>query len=159
MGVLAVMAASLAFLVGVETGRRQAVVPGEAAAVPPLVPGEVRAGELEELLAAVDRADRVALGFPAELAAPGHAMSSPDLPSSGWALDLAELASARDAEAKVASLRAAAVPAYRVAALVDGRAIQRLRVGGFASEESALDAIPGVLAVSGYPGARVVAAP
>jgi hypothetical protein len=159
MGVLAALAAGLAFLVGVEVGRRPTSPGPPGTEAPGLVSEAVRSGDLEDLLAQVERADRVALGFPADLAARGLPTSSPDLPTTGWALDLAGLGSAREAEARVAALRAAAVPAYRVAALVEGHAVQRLRVGGFASEELALAAVPSVLATTGYGGAKLVAAP
>ena len=66
------------------------------------------------------------------------AVDAPSAPSSGWAVQVAAYPNANEADTQVTGLVAMDIPAYRVAALVDGRTWYRVRIGGYETEEQAL---------------------
>lgn len=95
-------------------------------------------------------------------AAPSHISSlspDPNVAQGGWAVQVATRASEAEAAALVETLRAAGVEAYRIVTLVDGVAAWRVRVGGFASKEAAVAALPDVGRAAGADAATVTKAP
>ncbi len=158
LGVLSLALAALTFFIGVEVGRQQAPdAPSPVQAG--LVPDEVRSGDLEVLLAKVDEHRDASLGFPRDLVSPALGPSSDGVPTSGFAIQVSEGDDIARAQRLVETLRAAKLPAYRVAAIVDGQALQRVRIGGYSSEESANAARSEVASRAGSGDASVVAAP
>jgi cell division septation protein DedD len=159
LGALAVAMSVLTFFIGVQLGHKQgpvAVAPENA----PLVPEEVRSGDLEVLLTRVEQAHAdPTLSFPRELARSELPSSSDQVPHSGWAIQVAAEPTAEDAQRLVDTLRAAGLSAYRVAALVDGKAEHRVKVGGYVTEDAATAAIPEVKSRAGASEAAVSAAP
>ena len=158
LGAMSVALACLSFFLGLTVAERsRAVAPAEGG-VPPLVAEEVHAGTLETLLARVSQQQGAQVSFPGELA--GHGSLSEDgVPTGGWSIQVAEYADVVSAERLVGELRAAELKAYRAAALVDGRSVQRVRVSGYASREGALSAMESVASRAGASAPRVVAAP
>ncbi len=77
-------------------------------------------------------------------------------PTDGYAVQVAVTAKGL-AQPLVSDLAAKGVTAYALDALVDGQAEQRVRIGGFASEEAAQAAVPELRALTGT--AEVVKAP
>lgn len=158
LGALSLALALLTFFIGMEVGGRQS----PAAALPApagLVPEDVREGRLEALLARVDENRDRSLGFPRELPAPMVALSSDGVPSSGWAVQVAESPEVDRAQRLVDTLRAADLPAYRVAALVDGKAMHRVKIGGFSTEDAAVASLSELQARAGTASASAVPAP
>lgn len=149
----------LSLFIGVSLGRREA----PAVAFPehaPLVGEDVRSGNLEVLLTRVEQRDAaLGLAFPTELPRSALPSSSDGVPRSGYAIEVATRPDEADAQRIVETLRAAGLPAYRLAALVDGVREQRVRIGGFASEDVAGAALSEVSARAGVANAKVVAAP
>jgi DedD protein len=68
---------------------------------------------------------------------PPAATNGAPLPTSGWAVQIASYDSTKEADSHVASLVQLGHQAYRVAALISGRTWYRVRVGGFATKQSA----------------------
>ena len=93
----------------------------------------------------------------------GQAAAAPasvgKVPRDGWAIDVASVEVATDAEAKVASLSGAGLAAYALPALVGGRSVWRVRVGGYPDRQAASDAFGDVKRRAGVDDARVVRAP
>lgn len=158
LGALSVAMATLAFFVGVQLGRSQAP---EAPPRPTdgLVPDEVRAGDLEAPLARVEERQSAALAFPTALPEAMVPSASDGVPSGGWAIEVAQSHREEDAQRLVDTLRAAELPAYRVASLVDGKLSHRIRVGGYASAGTARNAAVEVASRAGAVEGRVVPAP
>lgn len=158
LGVLSVALASLTFFIGVEVGRQDvpdAPPPAQAG----LVAEDVKSGDLEVLLAKVDEHRDASLGFPHELVAPVIASTSDAVPTSGFAIQVAEGDDVARAQRLVETLRAANMPAYRVAAIVDGKTLHRVRIGGYSSEAAATAARGEIAGRAGAAEASVVAAP
>lgn len=161
LGALSLALAALAFFLGVSVGRRQVEVPEPVVRSDVLVPEEVRSGDLEVLLAKVE-ATQQGVDFPGSLPLsppPVVPDASDGVPSSGWAIQVAVRADETDAQRLVETLRQAGLPAYRVAALVDGKPEQRVRISGYATEAVARAALTEIQARSGSAEALVVAAP
>ena len=160
LGTMSVALAALSFFLGFTVNERMRAVDAEApVGAPPLVADEVRSGSLETLLARVSAQAPEDLAFTSELVGNGPNLSSDGVPNGGWAIQLSEGTDLPGADAKVAELRAAGVAAYRVAALVDGHKVQRVRVGGYPSRESALGELESVGARLGALAPSVVPAP
>lgn len=155
---LALALAALTFFLGLTVGRRQAAAPPPAA-VSALVPEEVRSGDLEVLLSKVEEArPGEGLAFPEELPRSTALVvpsASDGVPTSGFAIEVFVRPDETDAQRLVDTLRAAGLAAYRVAAMVDGKAEHRVKVGGYASEEAAKAALAEVQARAGAPEASV----
>ena len=81
------------------------------------------------------------------------------MPRGGWAIQVAQHADEHDADRYVATLKAAELPAYKVVALVDGKTVWRVRIGGYASKDGATAALAGVASKAGASGATVTPAP
>lgn len=148
----------LCFFLGVQVGRRQAP-PAAVAPAPQVVDRNVRDGDLEGLLARVDQKEATQLGFPADLRQPTAPSASDGVPTSGFALQVGDFDTAERAEKQLETLRSAGLSAYRVAAVVDGRTLHRVRVGGYPSQEAASAAAAGVATRSGVERVSVVPAP
>jgi len=164
LAALSIAMAVLAFFIGVQLGRRQvdvAPAPGAsgAAAVAPLVGEDVRSGDLEVLLTRVEATQGVSLSFPTALPRSELPVTSDGVPSRGWSIEIGSRRTADDAQQLVDTLRAADLPAYRLAVLVDGKPEHRVRIGGYASEEHAVAAIPEVKSRAGADRATVAPAP
>lgn len=82
-----------------------------------------------------------------------------DVPTSGWAVEVAEHAVEDDAARNVETLRAAGLSAYRVVAIVGGRTVWRVRVGGYGGKEAATAAMPAVASKAGVTDVKVTPAP
>ena len=97
----------------------------------------------------------------ADLAAAPAVSPKPDaaVPTSGWSVEVAEHASESDAARAVETLVAADLAAYRVVALVSGKAVWRVRVGGYGSKEAATAAAPAVASKAGASATKVTPAP
>jgi len=158
LGAMSVALACLSFFLGFTVAERAQKGPATTEGALPLVAAEVRAGTLETLLARVSQQQGADLAFPGVLAASGTA-SEGGVPTGGWAVQVAEYPDLASADRLVGELRAAELQAYRVAALVDGRAVQRVRVSGYTSRELALGAMESVASRSGSSEPRVVPAP
>ncbi len=158
LGAMSVALALLTFFLGFAVSQRMGREVGPAPDRMPLTADEVRAGTLESLLARVASEQRADLAFPGELEAASN-VSEGGIPTSGWAIQVAEYPDLESAERLVAELRAAEVPAYRAAALVDGRRVQRVRVSGYGSREAALGQMESVASRSGATAPSVVPAP
>lgn len=158
LGAMSVALACMSFFLGLTVGERSQPTTETAAGVTPLVAAEVQEGTLESLLSRVSQQQALEVSFPAELAGPGPASES-GVPTGGWSIQVAEYPDVPSADRLVESLRAAELQAYRVAALVDGRTIQRVRVSGYASRERALTEMESVASRAGATDPRVVAAP
>jgi cell division septation protein DedD len=93
----------------------------------------------------------------------GQAAAAPasvgKVPRDGWAIDLIAVTAAADAEAKVTALAGAGLAAYALPALVGGRSVWRVRVGGYPDRQAASDAFGDVKLRAGVDDARVVRAP
>ncbi len=159
LAALALSMSVLTFFIGVQLGRKD-VPAAPVAAQKPLIPDEVRSGDLEVLLTRVEQArGDPSLLFPADLPRSELPSSSDNVPHTGYAIGVAVEPTAADAQRVVDTLRAAGLAAYRVAALVDGVPEHRVKVGGYATEESAVAAIPEVKSRAGTDHATVAAAP
>ncbi len=148
----------LTFFLGITVAERTRPSAPVPSGLQPLLADEVRLGSLESLLARVSDEKRSALAFPQGLDGAGS-VSEAGVPTGGWAVQVAEYADAPSADRLVAELRAADVAAYRAAALVDGRRVQRVRVSGFASREAALGQMEAVASRAGSSLPTVVPAP
>lgn len=87
------------------------------------------------------------------------ALPAQEIPKGAWAVQVASRPDEADAAVLVDTLRAAGLAAYRVPALVDGVALWRVRVGGYASKDSAAANLSEVAARSGSTEAVVTQAP
>jgi cell division septation protein DedD len=135
----------MAGLIGFRVGQRSMTTDVDPERVTPLLPEEVREGELEVLLARVEQAPDVAIRFTEKLA-----QSRPELPpvptafgkvpADGWAVQVAALADKTAAEALVAQLTTAGLPAYASPALADGATTWEVRVGGYPDRDAAAGA-------------------
>jgi cell division septation protein DedD len=76
----------------------------------------------------------------------------------GWAVQLFSETDSATADARVAELVEAGVSAYRVDVLLGGKTHHRVRVGPFASEAKAQDAVAELAAQSGSPSPSVARA-
>jgi cell division septation protein DedD len=145
---LAVMILALSIGAGVagfSFGRRSMTTDLDAKERKPLLPEEVREGELEVLLARVEQAPDVSIRFTDKLA-----QSRPELPpvptafgkvpADGWAIQVASLADKTAAEALVTQLTTAGLSAYGSPALADGVTTWEVRVGGYPDRDSAAGA-------------------
>lgn len=81
------------------------------------------------------------------------------VPTSGWAVEVAQHADEADAARNVETLRAAGLAAYRVVALSGGRAVWRVRVGGYKSKDAATAVTAAVASKAGVASATVTPAP
>ncbi len=158
LGAMSVALACLSFFLGFTVAEKARAHSGEVAGMAPLVAAEVRGGTLEALLARVSQQQEAQVSFPGELAGQAAASES-GVPTGGWSIQVAEYPDVPSADRLVAELRAAEMQAYRVAALVDGRAVQRVRVSGYNSREGALGEMESVASRAGSSTPRVVAAP
>lgn len=157
LGALSLALAVLSFFLGVEVGRRQVpVAPPPAPAG--LVPEEVKSGQIEELISKAESKQGAPVDFPKALVAPPDGANTA-LPTTGWAIQVAEFPDAASADALVAKLVAEKLAAYRVGAVVEGRAVQRVRVGGYATKDAATGSMPKVAETAGVPDGVVVPAP
>ena len=172
LGVTTLAIAALTFFLGMRVGRSTAPPP-PTAVVPGLTPDQLSQEQLEALLREVARqrgatdfqfptelsapasapalqtaapveANPTQVGAPPDAAPPPEAAPSGTLPSGGWALQVGSYSSLDEANARLAELQTANLKAYRVAALVDGALVQRVRIGGYGSEQAARDAAPGL---------------
>lgn len=162
LAALSIAMAVLAFFVGVQLGRREAVVepaPAGTTAIAPLVGEDVRSGDLEVLLTRVEAAQGASLTFPSVLPRSELPVASDGVPTDGWAIEVASRRTAGEAQQLVETLRAADLAAYRLAVLVDGKPEHRVRIGGYGSEASAVAAIPEVKSRAGADHASVAPAP
>lgn len=91
--------------------------------------------------------------------APKVAPSRGDIPTTGWSIQVGEQAAEADADRQVATLQAAGLPAYKVVALMDGAAVWRIRIGGFASKDNATASLASVSSKAGAANATVTRAP
>lgn len=82
-----------------------------------------------------------------------------DMPTSGWAIQVAEHAVEADADRYVETLQQAGLSAYKAVALVEGRSVWRVRVGGYASKDGATAALSAVSSKAGAAKATVTPAP
>lgn len=159
LGSMSVALAALAFFLGFTVSERVRPADETAPGVPPLVAEEVRAGSLEALLARVADQQAADLVFPAELESTDRTVSANGVPTGGWAIQVAEYPDRESADRLVEQLRATSLTAYRVAAIVGGSRVQRVRVSGFNTREAAMAEVNSVGARAGSTGAMVVAAP
>jgi cell division septation protein DedD len=83
----------------------------------------------------------------------------PNVPNSGWAIEVASFGTEPEAAGHAESLRAQGLVAYRVVALVDGATVWRVRVGGYASKDAASAALTSVGATARAEAPRVTKAP
>lgn len=148
----------LTFFLGITVAERTRPTGAATSGSQPLLADEVRLGSLESLLARVSGEHRGGLAFPHGLDGAGS-VSEAGVPTSGWAIQVGEYPDAPSADRLVAELRAANVAAYRAAALVDGRRVQRVRVSGFSSREAALGQMEAVASRAGSALPSVVPAP
>jgi len=158
LGAMSVALACLSFFLGITVAERGRPAAEPVNGVVPLVAAEVREGTLEMLLARVSEQQGADVSFPSELVGAGAASES-GVPTGGWSIQVAEYPDVESADRLVVELRAAEMQAYRVAALVDGHAVQRVRVSGYASREGALSEMESVASRTGATAPRVVAAP
>jgi hypothetical protein len=158
LGAMSVALACLSFFLGLTVAERTHRGMPEVDGVRPLVADDVREGTLETLLARVSQQQGIDVAFPGELAV-GGSLSENGVPTGGWSIQVAEYPDTSSADRLVVELRAAELKAYRVAALVDGRSVQRVRVSGYVSREGALVAMESVASRAGAADPRVVAAP
>lgn len=159
LAALAISMSVLTFFIGIQLGRKQLPAVSAPSAAP-LIADEVRSGDLEVLLTRVEQArGDASLSFPSDLPRSELPSSSDQVPTSGWAIQVAAAPTTTDAQRLVDTLRAAGLAAYRVAAIVDGRTEHRVKVGGYPSEEAAVAAIPEVKSRAGSDHASVAAAP
>lgn len=183
LGALALALAFLAFFLGYQVGRRQ-VPEAPVAVAAPLVSEETRNGNLEVLLNKVDEtsAKNLALSFPANL--PGGAEAAPSaptepaptgdgavppanvppptegpVPTGGWALQIGDTHDYAEAQAWMRPLTDAGLAAYRTTEIRDGVPTHRLRVGGYAAQKDAADAVALVAPLLGKESLEVVPAP
>lgn len=180
--------AVLAFFLGLKLGRSGAG-PEEAARPPALTVDPVGQDELEAVLRKAARAQPTPdFSFPSELpkdtvTAPGGGGADPsaatatgatpppeqvalsadapvgNVPNGGWSVQIGIYASPAEADARMAELVAAELKPYRVAALVDGQNSWRVRIGGFASQKLAEEAVPALRSKLGLTSLDVVPAP
>jgi cell division septation protein DedD len=80
----------------------------------------------------------------------------PAVAAGDYAVDFGNYGSAADADTVIAALRSAGLPAYREAVSLNGRQVQRVRVGPFADRAVAESARLRAAQVNGSVGARVV---
>lgn len=158
LGAMSVALAVLTFFLGYTVAERRRPANELPPELEPLTAEEVRAGTLESLLARVSDQQRADLAFPGELEQAGN-VSEGGVPTGGWAIQVAEYPDADSAERLVAELRAAELPAYRAAALVDGHKVQRVRVSGYGTRDAALRELESVATRSGAAAPAVVPAP
>lgn len=158
LGAMSVALAVLTFFLGFTVAERRRPTTDLPPELTPLTAEEVRAGTLESLLARVADEQRADLAFPGELERAGN-VSEGGIPTGGWAIQVAEYPDTESAERLVAELRAAELPAYRAAALVDGRKVQRVRVSGFGTRDAALRELESVASRTGASAPVVVPAP
>lgn len=85
--------------------------------------------------------------------------ASDQVPTQGWAVEIASRATVEEAAVLVESLRAAGLSAYHVEARVDGRPEHRVRIGGYHSEAAAKEAVPELRGRAGTTTATVLAVP
>lgn len=135
LGALSATLAVLTFLLGIEVGRKRADAP-VASEPAGLVPEEVANGQMEELISKVEAGRGQPLDFPSAIVAP-PAAGADGVPTSGWAIQVGEFPDEAGAQALVEKLRAASLPAYKIAAVVEGHPLHRVRVSGFGSKDSA----------------------
>lgn len=159
LGSMSVALAALAFFLGFTVAERVRPAGEAQTGVPPLVAEEVRAGSLEALLARVADRQAADLAFPAELESTDRTVSANGVPTGGWAIQVAEYPDRESADRLVEELRATSLTAYRVAAIVGGHRVQRVRVSGFPSREAAMAQVETIGARSGSAAAVVVPAP
>lgn len=81
------------------------------------------------------------------------------VPHSGWAIEVSQADNLEKADQRVLDLLKIGLPAYRVASLVDGKTLQRVRIGGYDSKEAAEGALVQVRARAGVGSATVTEAP
>ncbi len=159
LGAMSMALGFLAFFVGLAFGQR-APAPTEAEArVLPLLSEEVQTGSLEALLSRVSEGQGAGLTFPSELSSSTPSASIDGVPTGGWSVQVGQYPEVDGAERLVAQLREAGLPAYRVAALVDGRRQHRVRVSGYSSRESATIDMAAVASRAGASAPSVVPAP
>lgn len=93
--------------------------------------------------------------------APAEADGAPagDVPSGGWSVIVGSYGSAAGADTRVQELGEAGLKAYRVTALVEGHKAWQVRIGGYSSEASATEALPGLRAQLGISELKLVKAP
>ncbi len=90
--------------------------------------------------------------------APPPEASNGEVPSSGWAVQVASYTDAQEAEQQLADLVGRELAAYRVAAVVDGVTRYRVRVGGYKTREAAAEGRQELMAMLGLDDAIVVRA-
>lgn len=159
LGAMSMALGFLAFFVGLAVGQRAPETPPAEARILPLVAAEVESGSLEALLARVSEVQGAALSFPSELGATGPSASIDGVPTGGWSVQVGQYPQVDGAERLVAQLREAGLPAYRVAAIVDGKRLHRVRVSGYSSRESAAIDMAAVASRAGASTPSVVPAP
>jgi len=161
LGAMSVALAALSFFLGFTVAERVRATPETTVApgMAPLVAEDVQHGTLETLLARVAKQDPEDLSFTGELASASLNVSADGVPTGGWSIQLAEHPDPAAADAQVEQLRAAGVSAYRVAGLVDGRRVQRVRVSGYSSRESAMADLESTATRLGATAPSVVPAP
>jgi cell division septation protein DedD len=81
------------------------------------------------------------------------------VPSSGWAIEVLATENVGEADKLVDDLLSRKTPAYRLATVVDGRSLHRVRVGPYASREAAEGARSQVGQAAGVDRAIVIEAP
>lgn len=157
LGALALALAVLTFFLGVEVGRRDVPPPPPA---PPagLVPDEVKNGQIEELISKAESKQGAPVDFPKALVVPPDGADS-TLPTTGFAIQVGEFPDTAGADALVQKLQAEKLRAYRVNAVVEGRTVARVRVGGFATKDAAAGSVAKVATAAGVSDGIVVPAP
>ena len=159
LGSMSVALAVLAFFLGFSVAVRGRPTGGNPSTVAPLVADEVNRGSLEALLARVADLHSGGLAFPSELESGDTNVSANGVPAGGWAIQVAEYPDRESADSLVVELRATSLTAYRVAAIVNGHRVQRVRVSGFSTREAAMSELESVGSRSGSVTASVVPAP
>jgi hypothetical protein len=128
--------------------------------VKPLLDDAVANGDLQELLARVERPEKIEVGFPDALA-----QSRPPLddlgkiPAEGFAIHLRAEPDAVAASALVSTLAQAGHAAYRIQSIEKGVAQWNIRVGGYATAEDAAAAQTIVQQAAGLTTSSVTKAP
>jgi cell division septation protein DedD len=118
------------------------------AASPQLPPADLAMGPLLETEAAA---------VPEQV--PPRPASPPAAPGEGWAIQVATHITLSEAQAAAEALRAEGQTAYVVAAVVDGRSLYRVRVGGYTSPEDAEQALAALQTRVAQGELRVAVAP
>lgn len=188
LGVATGCIALLSFFLGMKVGRSSAS-PGEEVRPPGLVADAARQEELEAVLREAARASpKQDLAFPGELPSdsvgappaeaseagaeqatsvappPGQALPAAeapvgDVPHGGWSVQVGTFASAAEADNRMAELKTGGLRAYRVATLVDGQNVWRLRLGGYKTQDEANGALPELRSRLGVSDLTVAPAP